>query len=478
MTSHSGDAVSEKLDRLNLLLGLLLLVISISAGLAEWGVALGPFRTLVNLLVIVAFFVMAPSAKGGRRIFAGAAVLITLVAMVVSEEWQSILGNSLSRTAFLIAFFASMTSVGIPARVSPAIMRCGTFLAQQPPGRRYAALTIGGQLFSIFLNYGSIVLLGNMAVANAKTEKDERVRQIRTKRMLLAIHRAMVSTIPWSPLSFSVTMTLIMIPQTDWPHMVVPGLVTGVSMGFVGWALDTIFKPTPVRPMQPRADRRVEGTWFTLWPLLLLLVLLATLLLGINALTGVRIPGVIIVVAPMLALGWLALQSRGPDMLGKVIQRAGVYASTDLPLMRKELLVLMMAGYVGSVGGALMAPVAAGMNFDLSALPPVVVLLAMVWIVPLVGQFGIHPLLAVSVIFPMMPSAAEMGVDPAAVATAILAGWGLASASTPFTATVVLIGSFAGASANEVARKWNGPYALILGVVLSLWVVIYSMIAG
>lgn len=475
----SGQSItpsSDKLNKTNLLLGLTLLVISICAGLEEWGVSLDSFRLMVNSFVIIAFFMMVPSAKGGRRTFAVATVAITIVAIVFSPDWKLILTDSFNRVAFLIAFFASMTSVGIPAKVSPAIMRCGRFLAQQPPGRRYAALTVGGQLFSVVLSYGSIVILGNMAVANAKLEKNDRIRKIRIKRMLLAIHRAMVSTIPWSPLSFSVTITLIMMPDIDWPHMVVPGIVTGVIMSSVGWALDVIFKPAPVGPMRTR--QIVEGSWFSLWPLLLLLVLLAVMLLGLNTLTGIRIPGVIIVVAPTLAIGWLTLQSRGRGVFRKVVRRVGAYVSADLPLMKNELLVLMMAGYVGSVGGALAAPFATTVTIDISALPSVVLLLAMVWTVPLVGQLGIHPLLTVSVLFPMMPTAAEMGVHPSVVATAILAGWGLASASTPFTATAVLVGSFANTSSSVVARKWNGPYALLLGVVLSIWVVVYCKIAG
>ena len=56
------------------------------------------------------------------------------------------------------------------------------------------------------------------------------------------------------------------------------------------------------------------------------------------------------------------------------------------------------------------------------------------------------------------------------------AGWLLNGASSPFTATTLPIGSFAGIRALRVGWDWNGVYTLVCGVVLSLLVVLYAFV--
>ncbi|MEO0719688.1 MAG: hypothetical protein AAFZ06_12550, partial [Pseudomonadota bacterium] len=73
---------------------------------------------------------------------------------------------------------------------------------------------------------------------------------------------------------------------------------------------------------------------------------------------------------------------------------------------------------------------------------------------------------------PLLPAAADMGVAPADIILAITAGWALSGASSPYTATTLLIGSMGGVSAEHVGRTWNGAYTLVCGVALSGWVLV------
>ena len=45
------------------------------------------------------------------------------------------------------------------------IDRGGRYLVNQPPGRRYLALTFGGHIFGILLNMGGLALLASMLEA-------------------------------------------------------------------------------------------------------------------------------------------------------------------------------------------------------------------------------------------------------------------------------------------------------------------------
>ena len=56
----------------------------------------------------------------------------------------------------------------------------------------------------------------------------------------------------------------------------------------------------------------------------------------------------------------------------------------------------------------------------------------------------------------------------------LTAGWGLSGATSPFTATTLITGSFAGETARHVGLKWNGLYSLLCAAALSVWVLIYA----
>ena len=162
---------------------------------------------------------------------------------ITNPEWLDIVARGLGAAAFIGAFFAALSTLRNVAQTCPAIQRAGTFLAGQRPGRRYAALTVGGQAFALLLNYGSLQLLGALAMANAKTEPNSEIRGHRIRRMLLAIQRAFISTLPWSPLSYSMAISTSVIPDTNWAQAMVPGLVTSCILAGIGWGLDTAFKP-------------------------------------------------------------------------------------------------------------------------------------------------------------------------------------------------------------------------------------------
>ncbi len=103
--------------------------------------------------------------------------------------------------------------------------------------------------------------------------------------------------------------------------------------------------------------------------------------------------------------------------------------------------------------------------------------MSFVWIIPFAGQLGMNPILIVTLIAPLIPSAASLGVDPTALVVALTAGWVMSAASSPFTATTLLIGSFAGVSARHVGLVWNGTFTIVCCFVLSLWVLIYAFIS-
>ena len=456
------------------IIGTLLFVVTGLVICDEWGLApwLLDAKPLVTLALIAVYL---PQVRASRKAFIVFAALLTGVLVATDETWMATALSALDTTAFIAAFFTALTILKSAAQTSPAIRRAGRFLAGQPPGRRYLALTAGGQAFTLLLNYGSLQLLGGMAVASAGEEQNPEIRAIRTRRMLLAIERGLISTLPWSPLSFAVAISTATVPGTSWAGILVPSMVTGLIAAGTGWALDTLLKPkvtTPRRTPSPPP----EGTWATMAPLAVLLAILVVSVATLHEVTTVRIVGLVTVIVPAMALGWMLIQHRQDRPFRSVGGRMRTYFFEELPAFSGEMTLIMMAGYIGTVGAAVLAPILNGLGLDLSLLPTWVLLVGFVWIIPLLGQLAMNPILAVTLIGPFIPPAETLGISPTAIVVALTAGWAISGASSPFTATQLLLAHHAGVSAWNVGLRWNGLFSLSCLVLLSTWVLIYAFV--
>ena len=454
------------------LAGLLLCAVTFLVIFDEWGVMAwtAPAKPVLVLAVVAILTVQVPRT---RQAFVAVALALTLALALTDPGWTDAVLRGLGSAAFIAAFFSALSTLRNVAQSSPAIQAAGTFLSGQKPGRRYVALTVGGQMFALLLNYGAIQLLGSLALTNARTEPNAEIRGHRIRRMLLAIQRAFISTLPWSPLSFAMAITISVVPGSSWAQALVPGLVTSALLAGIGWALDTIFKPRLSVPA-PRSEP--EGTWATMVPLLVLLGVLVAGVVTLHELTSVRIVGLVAVLVPLIALAWLVIQNREGAPLADTGQRVRDYVLRELPGYRGELVLLMMAGYIGTIGSRLLGPLMVQAGLDLGGIPPWLILVSFVWIIPAAGQIGMNPILAVTLLAPLIPDAASLGVTPIAIVAGITAGWALSGASSPFTATTLLIGSFGSISALRVGWVWNGVYTGLCAVVLSGWVLVYAFL--
>ncbi|UCH72660.1 MAG: hypothetical protein JSU82_09720 [Rhodospirillales bacterium] len=454
------------IDRLS---GVLLIATTILVFLAEAsGVRL--YLLAAGAAVILYLALVAPGVHWSRQIFVATGLGLFAAAALTLPDWPALAGRALASGAFIAAFFVAVGWLRNAAGTSPVIERCGRFLAEQPPGRRYLALTLGGQMFGLVLLYGAISLLGSLAESSARRESNAEVRAIRTRRMLLAVQRGFVTTLCWSPLTFSMAVSTSLVPDSSWTGAVGLCLISGLILAVLGWGMDAAFKPRLSGPRPP--PRTPQGSWTELKPLLLLLVLLMGGVGALQAATGLRAVYVVMIFVPVLSLSWIALQGRsvpgGP--LAHAARRGAGYVVHDLAGYRSEIVLLVMAGFIGTLGSGLLAPLVATAGLDLSAVPAWALLVGLVWVVPVTGQLGMNPILSVSLLAPLLPHAHELGISPNAIILAFTAGWALSGASSPFTATTLLVGALGRVSALHVGWKWNGAFTLVGGLLLSFWV--------
>ncbi|HUF55162.1 MAG TPA: hypothetical protein VMM55_01225 [Thermohalobaculum sp.] len=451
-------------------LGWTALITAFFAALDQWeaGAAAG-IAARAAVLLLIALAMLRVRLTG--RVFGLVGLALVAWALVSRDDWAALTASALASAAFVAGLFVALAWLRNAAATSRATAEAGLYLAEQPPGRRYLALTLGGHLFALVLNYGAIQLLGALAGSSSAREPNEEVRTIRLRRMLLAIHRGLVATLCWSPLTFSIAITTALIPGASWTAALPYCLVSAALFAGIGWAMDTIFKPKLSGPRPP--PQHPHGTWRTLWPLGVLLGVLLSIIGVLQAATGLRAIAVVMVVVPIVSLGWMAAQGRRRHrvlaFLGVRVRR---FVTRDLPGYRSELVLLMMAGFIGTLGSGLLAPHVDEGALDLTAIPPWLLLTGLVWLIPLTGQIGMNPILSVSLIAPLLPPAEALGLSPTSLVIAITGGWALSGASSPYTATTLLVGSFGGLSAHRVGLRWNGAYTLVTGTAVCAWAVL------
>ena len=266
-------------------------------------------------------------------------------------------------------------------------------------------------------------------------------------------------------------MAVATIPGITWLGVALPGLVTATILLGTGWAMDTLFKPKLSPNAAVSKPVRSDLHWTVLLPLGALLVIILLPVLALELLLGIRIVGIVLVIVPILSVGWLYIQFRDWAV---VRSRMVNYVHKELPAFRGDLLLLMSAGYIGVVGSSVLVPLMARAGIDLTVVPPWLLLIALLWIMPVLGQLGGNPILTLSLVAPLLPDAALFGLDPTTFAVAMLAGWALTGLTSPFTATNMMIGRFGSIRTEDVGRVWNRSYFLVAVSLLAVWILIYA----
>ena len=127
----------------------------------QYGAGQG-FAVIAATLLVGALALFSLAARLSRLAFVAVGIALIAWAAMTRADWAQATLTALTRGAFIIALFTALSALRSAAIGSQAILDCGRFLARQPPGRRYLALTVGGHLFGLILLYGSISLLGSL----------------------------------------------------------------------------------------------------------------------------------------------------------------------------------------------------------------------------------------------------------------------------------------------------------------------------
>lgn len=415
--------------------------------------------------------------------YLGIALVLAAVAVAVLADPLTTFATALRRSAFVITLFTALGFLREAAETSPMVRRCGQFLASQPPGRRYVALTTGGHLFGLILNFGVISLLGAMVVSASRAAgaDDEPARTaLRQRRMLTAVLRGFASILAWSPLTVSLAVIMTALPHTEWREVAPWCLGTAAMMLTVGWIQDRLIRPP--QGLKAAPPRRPQGTWAVTVPIIALVAGIFLVGWVVEEVLHVRLVVGVMMATPVIGAAWiLAQQDRSASVaapLAATGRRLVAHGRRVFPAYRMEVALLASAAFVGSVIAALLPEALVRDLLASAPVPPWVLLAGLAWIVVALGQVGFNPVLSVTILSGALPSPAVFGVPPEAMAVALSGAWALTGATSPFTASVLGIAQLAGRDPGRLGREWNGGFALAGLVLLSVWIGVVAHLAS
>lgn len=451
---------------------LLMPFVMITVILSEWS----GFRTpyIISAILILAYLSMSlNNLTLSRKMFLVVGVLLTFISIFLLPNWFSVSIEALTKSTFVATFFLSLCALRKAAASSPAMEKCGRYLAEQKASIRYGTLTFGGHMFGVILSFGAISLLGSLAEKGANAITNEESRDLNRKAMLLAVQRGFVAMTCWSPLTFSIAITTSVIPNTSWKGAAISCITSALILIMLGWVLDYI-SSKKLKDKMAMPEFTSKGTWHALIPLAFIFITLLGIIFLLMGYTNLKAVPVVMLVVPIYSILWIAYQNTGNTkmMIYNTMHRVDEFVNEDIYNYKQELIVLIMAAFIGIMGSSIINNVAGESMSFLNSIPAPIILVSIIWIMPICGQIGMNPILAVYMIGPLIPSADVMGISPNSIIVALTAGWAICGISSPFTASTLLIAKLGRVTPHYAGLNWNGLFTIIGGLLLSVWIII------
>lgn len=406
-------------------------------------------------------------------------VLLALAGLATAL-WQGVaaevLWRAVDRMLFLSALIAMLGTLRSAAAIAPEVHRAGLFVTGQPASRRYLALTSGGHLFGVLINFGGLALLLDLAERSMSSEEAARLppeaREARLKRMTLAVIRGFSLISLWSPFGFAINAVLIAVPGLSYMSFGPIGFAMSFVFIAIGWAFDR-WEGRRLRRLGLPRPSPPPGSWTGAVTLVGHVLALGATVSLVHEVTPLSFQQGLICAVPCYALLWAAVSSRGsPGGPASGIAKASRATWGRLSELGPEVGVFASAGFLPVVLLALIPVEELRDAIAVLGLGAVSLALGISFSIVGLALVGVNPIVVASVLGAIAAQLAVPGLSDAAIALAITGGWTAVIGLSPFITTLVICGAIVGRSPATIGLHWNGPYCL---AILLVWAV---MLAG
>ncbi|WP_281827413.1 hypothetical protein [Jannaschia rubra] len=408
----------------------------------------------------------------GRRLFTlgtWVPVALSLAALAVAVARGTsapVLLHAVDRSLFLAALITLLGTLRAAASLAPEVAQAGTYLTGQPPSRRYLSLTFGGHLFGVLINFGGLAILLDLAARSMRGEATLRLppdlREVKLRRMTVAIVRGFGLISLWSPFGFATNVVLITLPGLTYLDFGPIGFAASFVFVAIGWAFDRVGNRR-LRALPSARAAPPPGAWRGAAMLPLHVAALGIAIFALHEVAPLDFQEALIVLVPAysaLWAGWSGLRV-GVGPAGGVAA-AGRDAWARLPRMAGEVGVFAAAGFLSVILLAIVPVDALRALIANLGLGPVALTLGLALSVLGLAFVGINPIVTSSVLGAIASQLAVPGLSDLAIALAIIGGWTGVIGLSPFITTILFCAAIIDRPAMRIGPVWNGAYSLTI----------------
>lgn len=411
------------------------------------------------------------------------AIGLTVAATQLPVDLPLLAERALNQASFLAAFMILLALLRDGAVTSDAVLGVGRYLTRQPPGRRYAAITVGGHGLGVILNFGTLSLLGPLiqrGLREGAPDSDRHLIEIRERRQISALARGFSWIIVWSPTAVTQALVSAMVAGAQQSRMAAMGAAVAIAVLFAGW-LEDRFQGVRARAKLSAGGHQLPTGSALPFPkeefsrFAAVFLSLAGLTIGVMLLTGVKTIPALLLVAPVVTVCWVGLQNRHlADAAARTRARLLEILIVSVPRSSPEALTLAVAGYCGIMAAGLSnADMLAGL-IRLDGIPPLVIYLAAAAIVPLASNIAVPPIFTVTFLGSLYSALPAPPGDPTLLGLAFALGWALNLSASPFGATALVLSRITGIPATTLSWRWNGWFTVIAYAIVAAALALFS----
>ena len=436
-------------------------------GATAWSTLAGG-SLAINIAGVALFVFIAIELRNIARfglVLFGVCLILVGIHFYSGSLDETLVEKALTRAAFMAFYMVSLFFLQSASIGSPLVRRSGEALVDQPPGRRYLALSAGGVILGQLMSLGALTLLGAMIRQGVENSSNVKARGIRLRRMSLAMLRGF-GTIPmWSPITITMAVVLTALPGVSWIQI----FPYGVALAFIqlgsGWLLDRF---DPARKGQKPAAGG-SSLWVML-PLVYLVILLPVAGWGLSLVLGIDMLKAILFLLPFMSMVWITIQQSGNQIW---VRLKGVWKQLNssilpaMPAMRTEIAILASSASLGVLLVPLLNVEWFGELITQTGMTGGQVLTVAMWIIVLISIMGVSPLISVLVIAEILPRLGGIDIAPLSIAVMAVGAWSISVNIAPFATPVRVTGLAIQRDPVLVGLRWNAVYTFIIASLLS-----------
>lgn len=404
--------------------------------------------------VILGIFLVTEVVRVAKHHLITASILggVGLVVAVYAGTFSKVVADASEGTLIFVTLFLGVAFLQYPSLNSPALRAAQAWILSQPPGRRYAALSVAAHFLGALINFAAMVLLITFLKGDlSKTERE---------RMACAMIRGFALAASWSPFFASIAVILHVMPSVQWPKLAVIGVPLAMVMLTYSWLFDrvTSFWSRRANPRNVvRSYEPVQMDKAALMKICCLAVVLVTGILGISEPFQVSTPVAIFVVTPLVSIVWQYLLSTR-DKIGSM---RGMLQSllVNTVSLRTEFLLFFTANFLGySIASALNAEAIGSALLEIGVVGTAAIFCLVFGMLFATMLFMIHPLVLIVLLGQILPTQ-MLGIHELSLALCMALIWGTGTTSSPASGLTLFMTRSLNSSPWHAAWRLNAAYS-------------------